>query len=113
MQQTTLFDIEPEPTADDGLPELEGSGRQRSWAVKIRREKMAGVHTLIRQQRMLAETHTAAGRTQKMGEARAVLSRMIHSAGLLEREAESRFWIDRRGLTPEQLLRGERPELER
>lgn len=117
MRQQSLFDVEPvptdarrgEPTADDGLPTLTGSEKQCRWAIKIRSEKMQGVHLLIRQQRRLVETHDAARRAVKAHGARLVLSEMIETAGRLERETTSRFWIDRRELTPEQLLRGVNP----
>lgn len=106
---TTLFDVEPTPTADDGLPPLTGSPKQVPWALKERARLMAGVHTLIRQQRGLIDAHLTAGRKPQADAACLALGRMVNRAGELERETAARFWIDRRNLEPEQLLRGVRP----
>lgn len=106
----TLFDApEPTPTADDGLPPLTGSPKQVPWALKERARLMAGVHTLIRQQRWLIDAHLTAGRKPQADAACLALGRMVNRAGELEQETTARFWIDGRSLSAEALLRGDNP----
>lgn len=91
----------------DHLPALVGSERQVAWALTIRAAKLAAATLAVDQQ--VARVEEGAGRLHPSVAQRAVLDAQIAAlrerVAELGRQADARWWIDRRDIDGLALLR--------
>lgn len=85
-----------------GLPALRGSERQTGWASGIRVKLLAEADALGAK---LAAQREALARSVDATKA-ARLDAIANALGLMRRQTASVWWIDRRSMTAEQIVRG-------